>query len=314
MRVLKRLTFLFALIILVAGIARIVHAQTSDALYVSETGHWVRGEFLKFYQSQSDPLRLFGYPITEDITDPLNGQVSQYFQRARLDLIVDANGGMSVQPARLGTLLYEEGAPLADVPTNSAACRLFPAANRYVCYAFLQFYDAHNGELLFGDPISDLEVQDGSFVQYFENARMEWHPEMPSGQRVVLSDLGRIYFDKRIGDQAALSPATTRLLVKPKIRAFVSQALIAPNSQQTLFIIVQDQDCRPVEQAMAGIVVRMPDGREEIYRAPLTNTDGISVVNFSVGEVLVKEIVQVDVYIDYLGEQAYASTWFRIWW
>ena len=43
-------------------------------------------------------------------------------------------------------------------------------------------------------------------VQYFEKARMEWQPWSENGRRVVIADLGRIYFDKMGEDPGLLQP------------------------------------------------------------------------------------------------------------
>jgi hypothetical protein len=46
-----------------------VHAQTTqDPRYFSETGHNVKGDFLKFYNSNPNATFLYGYPITEEFT------------------------------------------------------------------------------------------------------------------------------------------------------------------------------------------------------------------------------------------------------
>jgi hypothetical protein len=50
---------------LVAGAALGVRAQPPESVYFEATGHYVQGEFLKFYLSASDPLLMFGYPITD---------------------------------------------------------------------------------------------------------------------------------------------------------------------------------------------------------------------------------------------------------
>ena len=180
------------------GVAQSVNAQSSDSIYVSETGHWIWGDFLHLYNSSSDPLLLFGYPITDDFTDPLSDSRVQYFQKVRFDL-VDTNQGQKVQIAPLGLLMYRPGAPIADIVQEGPTCRTY-VSGFAVCYAFLQFYDANNGAVFFGDPISSVEVIDGRYMQYFENVRMEWWPDRPSGQRVILTDLGRLYFDKFIGN------------------------------------------------------------------------------------------------------------------
>ena len=63
-------------------------AQSADVQFFPETGHNVKGDFLRFYKSVPDPKLVFGYPITEQITSK-DGKTVQYFQRARFELRAD---------------------------------------------------------------------------------------------------------------------------------------------------------------------------------------------------------------------------------
>ncbi|MCC6147525.1 MAG: hypothetical protein IT308_08160 [Anaerolineaceae bacterium] len=290
-------------------------AQAEDPLYFEETGHTVQGEFLRFYQSASDPLLLFGYPITDEIVDPTNMQTSQYFQRVRLDL-VNSPSGIQVKLAPLGEILHKAGTPEVPISKNSPVCRLFSTGHT-VCYAFLQFYDRFNGEVFFGKPISEVEQEGNRYVQYFEFVRMEWRPELPQGQRVALADLGKVYYDYRIGLQEFTRPDPAIInhsIQDIVVRAFVNRALAAANAPQDLYIIAQDQYLQPVEGASVNIAVLLPNGRQELYRAPLTDRDGISHLTFQVNDLPVREIVQVNVIVEYQGQTSNTSTWFRIWW
>jgi len=65
----------------IAGDAR--PACLDDAAYFPETQHTLRGAFATFW-AQHGGLAQFGYPISEEFT--LQGQVVQYFERARFEL------------------------------------------------------------------------------------------------------------------------------------------------------------------------------------------------------------------------------------
>jgi hypothetical protein len=301
--------------LMVSAIAYRVNAQTPGSQYFPETNHTVSDEFLNFYRSIPEPFVVLGYPIDEAGEDPVTHNLVQYFQLGRLELHPEAAAGARVYISDLGELLYSPNAPLADVPDTGPTCRLFPATGKRVCYAFLQFYDAHGGAQFFGNPISALEVRDGRYVQYFQKARMEWRPEAPAGQRVGLTDLGRSYYDLVQG-RPSLTPVGGHgiKLASLQVRAFVGHSLLSANSQQTLYVIVQDQGLNPVAQAATGIVVTFPDGREERYRPPATDANGITVFNFNVGNVDVKQIVKVEVTAASQGIEQRNSTWFRIWW
>jgi hypothetical protein len=55
---------------------------------------------------------------------------------------------------------------------------------------FADFWQAHNGAVLFGQPLTGETQQDGLIVQWFERARLEWHPDYPPGQQITLGRLG----------------------------------------------------------------------------------------------------------------------------
>jgi hypothetical protein len=318
MILIKRAAWFVFLFVVMAGLASPVRAQTSDQLYVPATGHWIRGEFLKYYQSVDNSLLLFGYPITDEFVDSTDQITTQYFQRARLDLI-NGPAGESIQLAPLGVYTQETGAPTAPFSTNSPACREFDATGKSVCYAFLQFYDEYNGAQYFGNPISDAEIMDDRIVQYFERARMEWKPELPAGQRVALTNLGILYYDSHVGDEGKLGPAQSPIpqaipLVTLQAHAFVTQALIPANGTQVLYIITQDQNFAPVPGVSAKVTVTLPNGQTVVYHPSLTNSDGITQLTFSLKGIPIKDVVQVEVDTDYMSFQAQTSTWFRIWW
>ncbi len=57
---------------------------------------------------------------------------------------------------------------------------------------FLDFWRTNGQVLIFGYPISEEFVEEGRVVQYFERARMEYHPEMAgTPQQVQLGHVGR---------------------------------------------------------------------------------------------------------------------------
>lgn len=290
-------------------------AQSENELYFQETGHTVRGQFLDFFLSADDPLLLFGYPITDEFEHPITHVRVQYFQKVRLDL-VQGGSGMSVQLAPLGEDLLDSSAPLLDISAAGPACRTIDSFP--VCYAFLQFYDANNGDHFLGSPISAAQVFEGRIIQNFEFTRLEWRPEKPSGQRVGVTDLGRIHYDRTLGDTTRLLPNETAniagRLVQPRAFAFVARPLLPTNSQQTISVIVMDQSLKPLSGAWVKVEVLWPDGSTGIYRPADTNENGISQMTVNSGNFTANQIVQIRVTSTYNGETAEASTWFRLWW
>jgi len=316
----KRYLILISLILLVATVIvgwQQVLAQIEDPLYFPETGHWVEGEFLTKYFDISNPIALYGAPITEAFIDSFGVKV-QYFEKVRFELDPSLPIGIQVKVSPLGELLYEEG-QLLVVPSNSRACRSFPESNHLVCYNFLDFFEENGGETQFGIPISGFEVHNGWIVQYFQKARFEWHPENPPGQWVTVSNSGVQYFYKIGEDSKLLSPVQNEdsspflpvFRLRPK--AFVSSAVLPAGETQTIYVIVQDQNLRPVPGAEVEFTVTLPDGSVREYRTSNTNQSGVSTLDFSVDSNIVG-IANINVLVSYNSLKGQTLTSFQIWW
>lgn len=318
----RSILLLLTLLTLVSGFSAIPVQQSSEEIFIKETGHWIKGELYDFWQDAPDPTILFGYPITDSIPHPFKAGVTvQYFQRARFELDPSQPEGKRVTLAALGTMLYDETnrGDRANFPINNNACRSFSQTSKSVCYAFLQFYDRYEGAKYFGQPISEVETVDGRLVQYFEYARMEWRPERPSGQRVVLTEVGRIDFDISIGDpnlQSTYTDIPQGTLTEMKVYAFTARPLMPSGEQQKVYVIVYDQFLQPLKDVQVTITLKYPDGRDENFRpSNLTGEDGLAIAVFTVDNVQPNQVIQVqaDASIPN-GPSGQTSTWFRIWW
>jgi hypothetical protein len=85
--------------------------------------------------------------------------------------------------------------PMGSMPTASAQpgpgqnCRYFEEAKHYVCKEFLDYFETRGQLEIFGYPLSEPfndEAHGGVRVQYFQRARMEYHPDNPSPYQVQL--------------------------------------------------------------------------------------------------------------------------------
>jgi hypothetical protein len=290
-----------------------VQAQSADVRFFPETGHNVKGDFLKFYNTAKDPKLVYGYPITEQITSK-DGKSVQYFQRARFEVGKDLLGNPKLQLTALGQATYK---PEAQYKLeNSAGCQFFITGQR-VCYAFLDFFKANGGVEQFGNPISPFEFHDKIIVQYFERARFEWRADRPESQRVVISDLGRVYFDQLGEDPALLKPiapqdATINPVLSIKVRAFVDKSVTLSTGKQTVSVIVQSQTLQPVRDANGKVTIHLPDGTATEYYFT-TNAAGVGSASFSFSNQKQGELVTIDVLVLYQGLSATTSTSFRIW-
>ena len=312
MRVAQRIAFVFLILIPMLASWGSVQAQSANVLYFPETGHNVKGDFLTYYKSVADPKLLFGYPITEQITAK-DGKTVQYFQRARFELTT--NPSAKVQLTALGQALYKSGSQQLSI-NNSSGCESFPTGFG-ICFAFLDFYKLNGGTAQFGNPISPFEFHENLIVQYFEKARFEWRADRPEGQRVVITDLGRLYFDQFVEDQALLKPvtpldATINNVLSINTRAFVLKAVTLSSGQQTVFVIVQSQTHQAISNATGKATIRFPDGRSEDYFFS-TNKSGLGSITFSFSDQKQGELVPIDIVVTFQGLSATTTTSFRIW-
>lgn len=98
-----------------------------------------------------------------------------------------------------------------------------------------------------------------------------------------------------------------------QVRAFPLKAVTGRQDQQTLIVIVQDQNFMPVQGAEVSLSVRLPDHSEQhlIVNQP-TGTNGMTQTNFPIScdEV---GVVILDVQAIRSGMEAGTSTSFRLW-
>jgi hypothetical protein len=288
-------------------------AQTRVQRYFPETGHTVTGEFLNAYERVTNSLLLYGFPITESFDDPIYGTL-QYFQKARFEYHPELPVGQRVQVSPLGDYIYQPGNPLPSGDPNR--CRQFPNGFQ-VCLSFLDFFDANGGEAVFGWPISNFEDHNGRIEQYFKNARFEWHPEFPPGERVVLGDLGSEYFYIIKENPARLRPLEGSnipyVVLSLRSRAFSQRPVTRLDDDQTIFVIVQDQNGTPVQGAVVFVTVRIPSGDVGRYILPATNSHGIASISFNFHSRSAGQ-AQVSVSVNYQNLSQETTTSFQVWW
>ncbi len=312
--------FIVLLVLSISLAAPTYMAAQDDARYFSETGHWVTGDFLRFYERVSDPVQVYGYPITDAFQTgsvPQHpGMLVQYFQKARLEYHPENRPELQVTISPLGEYAYEKDGPGKVVPTAPllGRCRNIPADGFPVCYDFLTFFDAYGGIGQFGYPISRVEYHNGRMVQYFQKTRFEWHNELPTGEEVTLTYLGKQYFDLN-ESPTWLLPNTADYVANVlslKAHAFIDKAAAAPDDTLTLYVIVEDQNLQAVPGAQVNVVVRFPNGAENRYVLDLTDEHGVTQLSFDLRDAhLGRAEVFVTVTNNLLKTQTRTS--FRIW-
>ncbi len=158
------------------------------ARFFEETGQTLDNQygFLQFWESHHGDA-LFGPPLTGIVLEA-NVPV-QYFERGRLE---HRDGTVTTGALGRERTRWREF-PEAPARARAAGQKFFPSTGHTIQGVFLRFWNEHDGALLFGPPLSEpLWETVGSAsvqVQYFERARLEYHPRR--SDTVVVSALGR---------------------------------------------------------------------------------------------------------------------------
>jgi hypothetical protein len=163
------------------------------------TGHRLNGAFLQFW-FWNGGLPRYGYPISDPMTEQGSDGTSnlvQYTERARLEYHPENRGGpYEVLLGRLGADLVAGGSDPPFQPTAAVSGALYVAETRHNLSGPIAAYWQRNGGVpVFGYPLSEAFTEtnpsDGKpyRVQYFERARLEYHPEYAGTESEILLGL-----------------------------------------------------------------------------------------------------------------------------
>jgi len=307
-------TLFLNLVIIFAVVSGASSQSSSGDERVFPTGFVVRGEFLNFFD-QHGGIETFGYPLTVSFKE--SGVLVQYFQRGRIELHPEDPSQRRVVMGSLGELLTTPEPPAAELAPHPDR-RFFPETGHTVAAAFLHYFDERGGVDFFGSPITEMVVENGRIVQYFQRARLEWHPDNPRILRVQLGRLGEIFLDQFPPPQEALDPSSSgSRIVLPEVTslnvtASVSHPFAGQNQLQMLYVFVYDQTGTQLFGAKVSAVIHFPDGDRQITLTE-TNESGLSWQSFNVGQVPVGETVSVEVRVSYVGVEGTTQTSFLVW-
>lgn len=302
--------------LLAVGSGHSAQAQVSPSFkYFPDTGHTVSGEMWGYYQSVPNASLVFGSPITEQFNEA-DGLSVQYFQRARLEFHPENPTGERVIISALGPPVYAHTPVHGGVSAAPIGCRFYAETGFSLCYDFLKFFDKNGGEAIFGKPISSFVFYNDRIVQYFEGARFDWYPEYPEGQKVVLAQLGRIYFDLANEDPNRLRPLqadnTPNEVTAIRAHAFTWKALTQASDEQAVYVVVQDQTLKPVSGATTVITISWAQGGQQSI-AVSSNASGVVILPLQVKGQERGSVILVQAEVLYQGMSAKTTTSFRIW-
>lgn len=225
-----------------------------EAVYMPQTGHRLVGPFLTFWRDNGRAPAI-GNPISEQLDE--DGRTVQYFERARLELRGDtivrgalgaeylaARGiDLDARPRRPRLLRNDDFDEPATTPfTRLRAAtfggdpdehRFFPESGHTLNFSFKLAWENTGGLARYGLPLSEELAErspiDGAVytTQYFERARLEYHPETASNYSIVVTPLGAAVAAARGVSTAATARGDTpeyaeALFAPPAPRAGVS--------------------------------------------------------------------------------------------
>ena len=291
-------------------------AERPSSLSNQDTGIALGEPFTAFYQ-QVGGVALLGYPITEPFQPTESEPLLQYFQSIRLEY-----DGQQVQVTPLGQWAFETVPFGVEVyaPPATARVRTFSQTGYAVWDEFLAFYEANQGELLLGLPLSSQLGEGGTRVQYFENGRLEWRPERPLGQRVQLSPLGEAHFQAEMsliyrGGLQNAGPVSASNLQRVHIVASVRAPILYAGDEQILYITIRRPDGRVVSDVNATVAIAYDD-ELAVYDMGESNAEGKIQVRLPLDDVPPGRpvLLTIRVYAPDGRQLGQETLGFRTWW
>lgn len=293
--------------------------QDQPPQYFPETRHIVRSPFIDYFV-RTGGVSQYGFPITDDYVDPATGLLIQYFEKVRMEW---HPGNPEPYRVLLGLLGDELGKrqppiPISKIPApNDPNCNHFEATGHTLCMQFRDYWNANGGLDRFGYPIGEYTIENGFLVQYFQRARLEWHPEKIEGQRVQAAPLGKTYYEVAGLDQSRLFNGLAGFDIGAgptaiAARASVFNPVAVVQGPQTAFVYVTDQLGNAVGNASVTLVIHYRD-RDQTFTLPPTSASGTSFQTFVVPEAQAGTIITMDFIITYAGLFGSTRTSYMVW-
>lgn len=274
---------------------------------------------LEAFYIQNGGERIFGAPHIRPYLDTRTGNTIQYFDSARLEQ--DANSGeISIYP--LGEWAYAGLDKQDPLPALADAGRQERINGFVVRDAFLDFYENNGGRDIFGLPISNQLDEAELRVQYFENARLEWHPEAPSDRQVQVGMLGRAHYlyvaYSPLDEEQRFIPSDETRPTTAELTAAARFPILYEGESQIIFILAETTDGQAVEELNVELFIEYGS---QTYTQPIEGkTDKLGTIqaeldlqNLTPGE---EVIVTINVY-DPLNDDRLIGTesiTFQTWW
>lgn len=160
----------------------------------AETGQCIAGRFLDHWRATGGAT-INGFPLAEAFTRTLENNsphTVQYFERVRLEHHPENPIPYDILLGQFGRAIRPADPPAAPDPN---APQYFPETGHNLSGQFYNFWREY-GLAQFGYPLSEEiteTLEDGRDyrVQYFERARLEYHPENAWPYTILIGQFGR---------------------------------------------------------------------------------------------------------------------------
>ena len=268
----------------------------------------VASEFETFYESYGG-RDVFGEPITDAFVPEEGGHLVQYFQAMRLEYDESREGIVVFPLGEWAIAGLSEPVPALD-------------PNERVESEFQAFYDEQNGTQLLGPAISPVLEEGDTPVQYFRNGRLEWHPELPLGERVQLGYLGQAHFDAEMifnyRQRVQAQPVPLAGVSEVDVFASVQAPILYAGEEQTLYVTVLTPAGRPVSGIRVGVQIIQANtpATEDVAVVGQTDDRGKVVAVLELGDLPAGEQVQILILAYATNSTVIGSTRinFKTWW
>ncbi len=299
------LTAVFLLLLLTACQTDRSAATTASC---TPTGLCVAEVFQPFYLEYGGQ-RIFGLPYRDAYTNQSSGRTIQYFDHMRLEYDPTAD---QVVIAKLGLWALE--------PLRRDRPAVIPDTTPRLENAFGAFYAQNHGPLVLGAPLTN-QIEEGQLrVQYFENGRLEWHPESPVSRQVQLTALGQSHLLLEGGNRGIDIVAIPDVQAQSaEVTAAVSAPILYQGDTQILYVIAEDaNNGLPLSGLQVTLRMRFSDGtptQTQLIDQP-TNSLGLTQAQLDLPEMSAGTAVEVLVEVAYpdaspIGQ---TTTTFQTWW
>jgi hypothetical protein len=229
----------FTLTLLALALCYAPPARAATRICFKEVPNCIEGRFAEYWR-QNGGLAIFGFPLNAARQERVEGKsyLVQLFERNRFELHPEKRRPYDVLLGRLGDeRLRQIGRSWQNEPKVSGApgdlCFFSRQTGHATCGDFFLYFRAHGLEFdgrrgfseaesiaLFGLPITEAAQEIGAdgryyLTQWFERARLEYHPDEPAPYKVLLGRLGAEVTPASAVQACADIPASVNASITP---------------------------------------------------------------------------------------------------